>query len=188
MAFTTKNRPAHPTWVPPAFAGHPTDSNPLNFARFLASLPPVKRFRRYFVPACLVAALFSIVFFLWATPTTARPSSGATEDEPVLMGLPHGRVLYVLVDEKAIFVGDAAIPLGTFDQFLRDHAATLRPDYAIVLGTERARYGHVVAAYAAIRHILAIQETIVTRPVAISTHHRAIEVHRHFWEYDEGEE
>ena len=76
----------------------------------------------------------------------------------------------------------------TFDSFLREDGLKLRPDYAVVLGTDLAPFGKVVSAYASIRHILAVPETIVTRPVAIGTRHRAIEEHTHYWEYDREEE
>ena len=96
---------------------------------------------------------------------------------------PHGRALYVIVEEDGIYVGKEFVPFLLFDRYLRDNGPTLRPDCAIVLGTDSVRYGKVVEVYDRIRSIYSIHVSLPTRPVPTGTRRGAIEVHEHFWQY-----
>ena len=99
------------------------------------------------------------------------------------MTLPHGRVLYVVVEKEGVYVGDAMVPITAFEEFLKREGSTLRPNYALVCGTDMARYGDVVKAYGAIRGVFKIPAMIEPVAAVVGTRRGPIEVHEHFWEY-----
>jgi hypothetical protein len=109
-------------------------------------------------------------------------------DHAEMIALPQGRVLTVVVDEKAVFVGENPIAFEMFGEFLRENREKLSPDYVMVFGTDLVRYGKVVEVYAAMHKVWMVPQQIVTRSVTIGTRYPAIKVCEHYWDYDAEEE
>jgi hypothetical protein len=100
-----------------------------------------------------------------------------------VMELPHGRVLYVIVEREGVYLGEKFVPFPDFEKFLKDNQATLRPQHARVLGTESATYGNFISVFSTIRNTLKIPATINTAALEPGTRRGPIEVHENFWEY-----
>jgi hypothetical protein len=144
----------------------------------------MKKLRAYAGPACVSVALFVALYHC------QRPTFQSEHTAPVLstkdpqeIELPHGRVLYVIVEENGVYVGDDFIDFSLFESFLQSNGHKLQPDYFMVFGTDLARYGKIVQIYACLRNKLGISGTMQTLSVPVSTRRPAIEVHDHHWEY-----
>ena len=139
--------------------------------------------KKYLLPALVAALILGGVFAVGEIHGRARGVEVAQSDEVKMIALPHGRVLYVVVDNDGFYVGQEFVPFILFGKFLKEHAGELKPDYAIVCGTESSRFGRAVEAIDAIRANLKIHYTMETRAMADGTRRGPIEVHEHDWEY-----
>jgi len=132
--------------------------------------------------AMLVLAGVFVFGGLWLRDEPVRKKE--RDDSPVIVFFPHGRVLYVVVENDGAYIGEEFIPFLLFDQFIKDHKRTLAPDYFIVIGTSEARYGNAVEVFASLRKIIGVDGTMRTYPAEPGTRRPAIASYRHCWDYD----
>jgi hypothetical protein len=132
-----------------------------------------KTMKRYMIPA--VIALLAIGIF-FASGYLGSPRSPAHKTELESISLPHGRILYIVVDEDGIYIGKEAIPVLGLRDYLIGHRSMLKPDYAVVCGTTHSRFGNAVQAIDAIRAILKVPYMLETRALPDGTRRPKIEV------------
>jgi hypothetical protein len=142
----------------------------------------MKPFKRYLIPS-LIAVLLLACLIVSGYVHTQNLGKTKKPDEAELIQLPHGRVLYAVIEENGIYIGQEFVSFLLFPKFLEENRMKLQPDYALILGTESTKYGHVAEAFASIKGVLKIPATIVTIPTANGTRRGPIEVHKHFWDY-----
>jgi hypothetical protein len=136
--------------------------------------------KQYRIPAVAAALIFAALFAVGGLIVKHEQERVQTLETTYLA---HGRALYVVVEEEGAYVGDEFVPFHLFNEFMKDHASVLRPDYAIVIGTKDARYGHVAEVFASIYGAVHVPGTIETRLAPVGTRRPAIAVHKNFWEY-----
>jgi hypothetical protein len=143
--------------------------------------------KKYLLPAFVAVLILGGVFVAGNIHGRMHKSTGVAQTDEIkhreVIEFAHGRVLYVVVDNDGIYVGQEFIPFILFDKFLKEHGGELKPDYAIVYGTESSRFGRAVEAIDSIRANLKIKVTMVTRAVPDGTRRGPIEFHENFWEY-----
>ena len=144
----------------------------------------MKRAKLYLLPVCFSASFFvALIVMGRSSPNRTLAPRSETSSESEVVALPHGRVLYLIVEESGVFVGDVRVPFSAFESFLLSHRMEFRADFVKVLGADLARYGQAVEVYTTVRNVLKVPATIDTVPVPIGTRRGPIEVHAHHWEY-----
>jgi len=79
--------------------------------------------KRYFAPACITVLLLGAVFWIGDAFGKRHPKSAVNRDiREEIIQLPHGRALYVVVEDDGIYVGEEFVPFLLFDKYLRDNA------------------------------------------------------------------
>ena len=144
----------------------------------------MKVIKKYFGPVCVSVLLFCALFLTGRSPqkpVQGTTSAVATEYEEIVLS--HRRVLYVVVEEKGVYLGDEFVPFSLFESWLKERRDTLNPDFVKILGADLARYGQVVQVFGSVRKILMVPAIIDTKPVVIGTRRGPIEVYEHHWEY-----
>lgn len=144
------------------------------------------RLSRYLLPACIAACIFVTLFMPRAVQDRAESPANVErpEEEASISVLPHGRVLTVVVDEKAIYVGEDPISFARFGDWLRENRHRLKPDFVVVVGTDLARYGNVARAYAQVHEVWTLPQIFETRSIAVGMRYPAIRFFKHVWDYD----
>jgi len=140
---------------------------------------------RYLGPAC-VSGVFLAGLLMTKGPTSVIPiprTDHSASNLRYLYRLPGGRILYVVVEEKGVYVGDVVVPFDAFDSFLKEEIKIFKPDGAIVYGTDLARYAEVVRVYTSVSKQLPGYATLDTFSHAVGTRRGPIEIHEHSWEY-----
>jgi hypothetical protein len=134
--------------------------------------------KRYVVPAVVSAALVLGAFYLGERFGGAGYSVEAKRESVTeAVTFPHGRTVYLIVDRDGVYVGKEYSPIILLDRFLEHTVRPLDADYAMVIGTNDAKYGDVVTVFDALRAHFSFPENIETRPVAAGTRREAIEEH-----------
>lgn len=141
----------------------------------------MKQLKRYLVPSLIVALLLLGLALAGYIRPKSDPKKKPVEYE--VPQLPHGRVLYVVVEEDGIYVGQEFVAFPLFPKFLEEGGRKLKPEYALVLGTEGTRYGRVAEVFNSIKDVLKISASIVTTPTPNGTRRGPIEVHENWWLY-----
>ncbi len=144
----------------------------------------MKALRRYLLPASITLAVFALAFLFKPAPAIRNVTSKESARELIELSLPHGRVLYVIVEEKGVYFGEDFVAFEGLEGFIEASIRPLRPDYALVYGTDLARYGHVVQVFAKIKQALCVPTELRTDSLLVGTRRGPIEVHQHHWEYD----
>jgi hypothetical protein len=150
----------------------------------------VKLLKTYRVPALIaVLVLGSIILLGTYIAKNQRENKRLAIDdlkipELEIIELPHGRVLYAIVEKEGVYLGEKFVAFPDLEKYLKENQATLRPQYALVLGTESANYGKFISVFSIIRSTLKIPATINTVALEPGTRRGPIEVHENHWEYD----
>lgn len=118
---------------------------------------------------------------VWVFLPSASEVTGAPDVNYEIVYMPMGRILNVVVEEDGAYIGKEFIPFLLFDKYLKEHRVEFRANYAIVVGTENARYGSAVQVYDMVRSDLRVPSTIETRVLPVGTRREAIEVRRNRW-------
>jgi hypothetical protein len=139
--------------------------------------------KSYLLPACAATLVAGGALTYCSNFSKPAAVPRPKEAQSQVLELPHGRVLYVVVEEEGVYVGDDFVTFGDFENFLKGKVRALHPDFAKVGGTETARYGKVIQVYAAVRNVLSISATLETSPFERGFRRGPIEVHEHSWEY-----
>jgi hypothetical protein len=140
--------------------------------------------KKYLLPAFIAVLILGGLFVTGNIHGgKKKPAEVAQPEEIKIIEVPHGRVFYVVVDNDGIYVGQEFIPFILFGKFLKERGGELKPDYAIVCGTESSRFGRAVEALDSIRANLKIKATIETRAIPDGTRRDPIEIHEHFIAY-----
>jgi hypothetical protein len=92
-------------------------------------------------------------------------------------------VLCVVVDNDGFYVGQEFIPFILFGKFLEERGRDLKPDWAVVCGTESSRFGHVLEALDLLRSRMKVKATMEARTIPDGTRRDSIEVREHFNAY-----
>jgi len=142
----------------------------------------MKQFRQYLFPALLCLAVFCAFFLLSAVPSSKRPRK-MRDEKPVVVGFPHGRVLYVVVEEEGAYLGEEFVPIELFENKIEKEYRYKEISYVFLLGTDSARYGSVVTAYTALLKQLDVPTEIFTINVKSGTRRGPIEVYERAWDY-----
>jgi hypothetical protein len=140
--------------------------------------------KRYVVPAVVSAEPVLGAFYLgerigWGEYKVEVQRESA----PEAVTLPHVRAVYLIVDRNGVYVGKKYLPNFFLDRFLEDAVRPLDAGYAIVIGTNDAKYGDVVTVFDALRACFSFSEKIKAKAVAAGTRREAIEEHDHPWNY-----
>jgi hypothetical protein len=139
--------------------------------------------KKYLLPG-LVAVFVLVGLFATGYVQIGKKRPSGTEESVIkIVEAPHGRVLCVVVDDDGYYVGEEFIPFVLFRKYLQERGRDLKPDYAIVCGTESSRFGRAVDALDAVRAILKIKATMETTAIRDGTRRDPIEIREHFHVY-----
>ncbi len=146
----------------------------------------VSSLRSYIVPACLSLAIFTALSFVENTPRRPTSSRAGTRQErllePDLVSLPHGQLLTVVVEGDAFYLGNTRVGFDHLAEYLRRRVVALHPNYAIIVGTETARYGNAITALVTVQQVLEIEATLETRNVPAATRRPEIKSLEYWWQ------
>ena len=95
----------------------------------------MKRAKLYLLPVCFSASFFVALILMGRSSPhrTVAPKSEALSESEVV-ALPHGRVLYLIMEESGVFVGDVRVPFSAFESLLLSHRTEFRADFVKVVG------------------------------------------------------
>lgn len=144
----------------------------------------MKVIKKYFGPACVSVALICALRLTGRSPqkpVQGPVSADAAEYEEIVLS--RRRVLYVVVEERGVYLGEEFVHFSVFESWLKERGDSLKPDFVKVLGADLARYGQVVQIYVSVQKILMVPVIIDTKPVVIGTRRGPIEVHERGSEY-----
>ena len=141
-------------------------------------------FRQYFLPAVIAAAGLSAVLSLKEPLVPNSRARASRADSGERFFLPQGRALYVIVEEQGVYFGQDFVAFDGLDAFIEARVRAMKPDCALVYGTQLARYGYVTTVLTKIRSSLGVPTELRTYPLRVGTRRGPIEVHKHPWEYD----
>ena len=147
-------------------------------------------YKRYVLPGILTGVLFGALlgssflseFFKRKPPAKEEPALEIAH-VPQIVHLPHGRVLYIVIEEDGFYLGKECVPFSELQKYLSDHQFQLKPDYVLICGISGAPFGRAVEALEATRSVFKVPYTVDTITVPEGTRRGPIEVHEHPWEY-----
>lgn len=116
-----------------------------------------------------VALMLGLLYLASRIEGGARTAQQEQEPELHLRVVPHGRVLFVVVDQDGVYLGPERLTVEqgvlTINAFLREHEIR----NLVVYGTDLARYGEAVRLFAGIDQKLLRWSQLATRPLPIGS-------------------
>jgi len=116
-------------------------------------------------------AIAGVIWFFAASKPVIQPKhvhESRSEDEE-LIAIPHGKVLYVVVDKDGVYLGEKKFDLGGAKVAIAALLKEQKIPNLIIYGTDLARYGDVIELYGGFDPSLIRWSTFSFRPLTIGT-------------------
>lgn len=140
-------------------------------------MPP--KLKSYLLPALAAAILLGgfLVVGTYLPDSRGKKGRGVSEEQSMeVLELPHGRILYVVVETDGCFLGREFVSFSDLRRYLNDHAAELLPDYVIVCGTAGSQFGRVVETLDSVRTVFNVPSSMETGTLPEGTRRGPIEI------------
>lgn len=117
------------------------------------------------------SAIAGVIWFLAASKPVvpAKHAHEPRNDDIELIAIPHGKVLYVVVDKDGVYLGEKKFDLAGAKVGIVALLKEQKIPNLIIYGTDLARYGDVIELYGGIDPLLIRWSTFSFRPLAIGT-------------------
>jgi len=145
------------------------------------------RLKPYLVPAVIAAALLASVFIAGEVVGAhrRRPSPPPDEwqpDDPVNSTY---RMLTVVVDREAYYIGDENVPFGGLRDSLKERARELKANGVVIYGTVSSHFGPAVGVLDTARALHFRRVIPMATPIPDGTRLETIEIRRPWYAAEE---
>ncbi len=106
--------------------------------------------RRYLLPGCVTLVAFALTFSFKPVPVRRDLEAKDRQIEISLLALPHGKVLYAVVDFDGVYLKDKRFDFTQARHAISSILKDQKIPNLIIYGTELTRYGDLVELYGGI--------------------------------------